>query len=980
MRPVLAKTVVVAAALAVAAATAAAAAAATAEAAAVAVVDTVTVAATVAVVVDTVTAATVVDKDTELHRFERVSPPARQRFIRPDQDGRALFFSVTFLTLWSAYNPEAVETQNTEATITWRSVPVSGPLCRTDGREKDWVGKALRFSHSKPNVQLALLVSWLIEDLGLRSAKTIVLAGVLLVLPLGSCSVAAAEQGNVQFFEQKIRPILVQHCYQCHSAQAKKVRGGLLLDTRAGLLKGGDSGPALVPGKPDESLLLKALRHEELAMPPKEKLSDAILSDFQRWIASGAPDPREEKAVLAPRLSKTQEDFWAFRPPRSHAPPPVRDTSWARTRWDQHLLAALEARGLHPAADVSPATLLRRLTLDLTGLPPTPEELDAFVRDPRPDALTRVVDRLLASPAFGERWGRHWLDVARYADSSGKGDNLTYQEAWRYRDYVIASFNTDKPFDRFLREQLAGDLLPAATPAMRDEHLTATGFLVLGPKALADRDVLRRKMDVIDDQIDTIGRAFLGLSLGCARCHDHKFDPVPTTDYYALAGILASTRTLDGTKLNNPHVTGWMQRPLGPEGDRRLAARRDFEKKLDEVGCAMTKIRAELAGDTSSTVQGLSSNLSPMEAPRMAAARQRMETLAAEEKRLRAALPPAPPLVMAVSDEASPADLHVNVRGNPHTLGPLVPRGFLGLGSTSPRPRVPADRSGRLELASWLTEPRNPLVARVIVNRVWQHLFGEGLLATVDNFGLQGERPSHPELLDDLAVQLVQDGWSIKHLIRSLVLSRAYGMAVEENARAEKIGPENRLLWRARRRRLEAEVIRDSILAVAGRLDRTMGGSTVAGLGEQAVSNNNAQNDLDTEKRRCRSIYLPVIRNHLPAIFDVFDFADPDATTGRRDATTVASQALYLMNSPFVHENAQAVADRLLALPEADRLSTLYRRALSRLPSAREGERVRTFLREAQKEAGANSGDWERSAWESICQAVFGSTEFRFVE
>jgi hypothetical protein len=652
------------------------------------------------------------------------------------------------------------------------------------------------------------------------------------------------------------------------------------------------------------------------------------------------------------------EDFWAFQPVKPHAPPPVCDTSWPRTAVDYHLLAALEARGLHPARDAARPILLRRLTLDLTGLPPTPEELDAFVHDSRPDTLSRLVDRLLASPAFGERWGRHWLDVARYADSSGKGDNLTYHDAWRYRDYVVAAFNDDKPFDRFVREQIAGDLLPAVTQAQRDEQLTATGFLVVGPKILANRDVQQRKMDVVDDQVDTIGRAFLGLTLGCARCHDHKFDPIPTTDYYALAGILASTRTLDGIKVNNPAVSGWNLRPLGTDSEKLLAARRAGEEKLQQVRIALARAQNETDGDER---------------------RRHVEEMTQAEKKLLAALPSAPLLVMAVRDEDNPGDIHVNRRGNPHVLGKRVPRGFPRVLSTEPGPRIPADRSGRLELADWLANPRNPLTARVMVNRVWMHLFGEGLVRSIDNFGLQGEPPTHPELLDDLAARFMEQGWSVKWLVRTLVLSRAYQMAVVEDAHGARIDPDNRLLWRANRRRLEAEVIRDVMLAVSGRLDRSLGGSSVEGLGEQAVRNDNSATALAPEQQTRRSIYLPVIRNNLPPIFEVFDFADPDVSTGRRDATTVPTQALYLMNSSFVFEQAQAAATRLLTLPEAARLPTLYRRALGREPTASELDRVRTFL-EGYRHQRGNSANAEKDAWTALCQALFGSTEFRFAE
>jgi hypothetical protein len=790
-------------------------------------------------------------------------------------------------------------------------------------------------------------------------------AGGLLALLLVGGSVAAASPAEEKHFEEKVRPVLVQHCYGCHSAQARKSRGGLRVDSRDALLRGGDSGPAVVPGRPQDSLLLQALRHQgPLAMPPKEKLPAEVVADFERWVRAGAPGPRGGAAGAARPApgAAAGRNFWAFQPPRRHALPPVRDPSWPRGRLDHFLLAALEQRGLRPAPDADRLTLLRRVSFDLTGLPPTPQEQDAFLADDHPGAFARVVDRLLASPAFGERWGRHWLDVARYADSTGKGDNLTYHDAWRYRDYVLAACNADKPFDTFVREQVAGDLLAAPTQALRDERLTATGFLVVGPKALADRDVLRRKMDVVDDQVDTVGRAFLGLTLGCARCHDHKFDPVPTADYYALAGILASTRTLDGIKLNNPAVSGWGLRPLGADGERLLAARAGYEKELQQVCVALKEV-----GANDHTAEGA----------------RKVRELTAAEQRLRAAAPPAPPLALAVRDEDAPGDLRVHVRGDPHALGAPVPRGFLSALSARPAPPIPPGRSGRLELADWLARPDNPLTARVFVNRAWMHLFGEGLVRTVDNFGAQGEPPTHPELLDELGVEFMEQGWSVKRLVRTVVLSRAYRMSSAGEDRAAGVDPENRLLWRANRRRLEAEALRDAVLAVAGRLDRTMGGSSVTGLGDQAVSNQNVAADLPTERLARRGVYLPVIRNALPTLFEVFDFADPDVSTGKRDATTVATQALYLMNSPFAREQAGAAADRLLALPEVDRLTALYRHAYGRAPTAAEAGRARAFLSELRRELGDGalpSPRAEREAWQALCQAVFASTEFRFVE
>jgi hypothetical protein len=828
----------------------------------------------------------------------------------------------------------------------------------------------------------------------LRNPKVVGLLGplprlagaVLLTLLLGSGGTRAQDDpegpaggkldpAGVRFFEQKIRPVLVDQCYKCHAAGAKKLRGGLSLDTRAGLLKGGDSGPAIVSGNPGASLLIRALSHDGLQMPPAGKLPAAVLADFKRWVEMGAPDPRDGRAapLRAGIDVETGRKFWAFRPPCLPAVPPVKDAAWPRGDIDRFILAGLEAKGLRPARDAERATLLRRVTLDLTGLPPTPEEAAAFLADQAPDAFAKVVERLLASPAFGERWGRHWLDVARYADSNGKDENLTFHDAWRYRDHVITAFNEDLPCDRFLREQLAGDLLPAATQSQRDRQLVATGFLVVGPKMLFDRDRLKRKMDVVDEQIDTLGRALLGLTVGCARCHDHKYDPIPTADYYALAGVFASTRTLDGIKEGNPLVSGWMMRALGPDGDRLRAAQLAHQGKLEVAGAALRKARADLLAHEGRAA-------APGAVARIATARCRVKELEAEERRLAAAAPPAPPLAMAVRDEDRPADVPVSVRGDPHSRGPLVPRGFLRVASAGPAATVPAGSSGRRALAEWLTDPRHPLTARVFINRVWMHLFGEGLVRSVDNFGAQGERPTHPELLDFLAVRFVQEGWSVKRLVRTLVLSRAYGLAVAADARAARLDPENRLLGRANRRRVEAEVLRDAMLAVAGRLDRRMGGSEVAGLGEFAL-NNSSKGGLSTRGNVRRSVYLPVLRAYLPPLFEVFDFPDPDVCTGKRNATTVPTQALYMMNSPFVMDQARAAARRLLTEAGGDeaRLALLYRRALGRGPSPAESAAALRFLG-GQPRPPLGAAGAERRAWAAVCQAVFGCAEFRYVD
>ncbi len=952
--------------------------------------------------------------------------------------------------------------------------------------------------------------------------------GSLLLLTTPALSVAAEPTG-VQFFEAKIRPVLVKECYSCHSAESKKVKGGLLLDTRDGLRKGGESGPAVVPGKLTESLIIKALRHDEIAMPPKQKLPDEVIADFERWINMGAPDPRDGKAVVAARNIDIEagRKFWAFQPPRRAELPKLVDTAWPRSDIDRFILAGLEAKGLKPARDAERATLVRRASVALIGLPPTPEEIDEALADKSEQWFEKVVDRLLASKHFGERWGRHWLDVARYADSNGKDENLTFHDSWRYRDYVIASFNQDKPYNRFVMEQVAGDLMPGDSQAQKDEQLTGSGFLVLGPKVLADRDQLKRKMDVVDEQVDTIGRAFLGLTLGCARCHDHKFDPIPTADYYGMAGIMASTRTLDSFKLGNPIVSGWMLRPLGADGEAKLLAQKEHQKKLTALADQIKKIKAELKGhedkatmrlpgalvgitvddkdakrvgmwrasmfsrpyvgegyihdDKSgkgeksviftpklpkageyevfvsyTATKGRSTNtpvtvkyadgektilVNQEETPkldgmfhsvgkfrfaagstgtvtisnkdttgyvivdavrwvpvgalgndpemamgvptevkdRIADAQKKLKQLEEEEKTLKGQAPTSPPLVLAAKDDAKPADIRINIRGNPHSLGAETPRGFLQVTTTSARPSIAAGQSGRLEMAQWLADPSNPLTARVMVNRVWQHLMGEGIVRTVDNFGVQGEKPSHPELLDALTLRFVEEGWSVKKLIRAIMLSRTYQLATSNDATALKADPDNRLCGRASRRRAEAEVIRDTVLLVSGKLDRAMGGSAVATLGERAIDNE-SRGGLMTETNTRRSVYLPVVRNDLPQLFDVFDFADPDVTTGRRDATTVATQALYLMNSAFAQENAKITAKRLLEMKtdDAGRLTDLYRRALGRAPTEKETAAALKFVTEFKK--GLKSKEPDVDAWSAVCSAVFGCTEFRFVE
>ncbi len=747
-----------------------------------------------------------------------------------------------------------------------------------------------------------------------------------------------AEEG-VAFFESKVRPVLVEHCYRCHS-KATKQRGGLVLDSREGLRKGGDSGPALVPGKSKISLIARAVRYtEELRMPPKGKLPDAVVADLEKWIDSGAVDPRTAAASAESKTIDLEQGrrFWAFQPPRHRPVPKVEDGNWPRGEVDAFLLAALESKGLHPAADAERAVLLRRVFFDLIGLPPTPEQIDSFVADPSPDAFARRVDALLASPHFGERWGRHWLDVARFAESSGGGRSLLFPDAWRYRDYVIESFNEDRPFDQFIAEQLAGDLLPADAPELRRRHLIATAFLVLGPTNYEqqNKDVL--EMDVVDEQLDTVGRAFLGLTIGCARCHDHKFDPIPTRDYYALAGILHSTRTLV-----HDNVSHWVERQL-PVDDEREATLRQQES-------AIAQMRKQIA---QAKAQG--------------------KATADMEKQLRSRLEAGPrrPMAMAVREAERMEDCAVCIRGNISNRGAKVPRGFLQVATVGPSPPLSDKESGRRELAAWLTRSDNPLTARVAVNRIWHHLFGFGLVRTVDNFGSAGERPSHPELLDSLALRFVRDGWSVKRLIRLLVLSRAYRMSSTPSPEALRVDPENRLLAYANRRRLNSECLRDAMLATGGRLDRSLGGSTI----RKGTTSEIAYRFEETR----RSVYVPIFRNALLELFEAFDFGDPNLVYGRRNVSTVSTQALYLMNGPFVREQARNAAQTLLAVSDLEdeaRLNRAYRLALGRAPTPRECDVSLRFVRSL----GSDNAEQRVNAWGRLYQALFACLDFRYLK
>ena len=786
--------------------------------------------------------------------------------------------------------------------------------------------------------------------------------GPLPCLPAAEPGPAAVDEG----FADTIAPLLAARCLACHSAD-HEINGGLRLDLREGWVQGGDSGPAIVPGEPDLSLLVRAIRWDPGApqMPPDGKLSPEEIARFEQWIRRGAHDPRdgaiEPRGRFLPGATKgmTAEEgrrFWSFAPLSDPAPPEVADPDWNRAPIDRFIRASLDAAGLLPQAEALPEVLARRITEDLTGLPPTPEETDAFVAAHARDAdgaVAEIVDRLLADPAFGERFGRHWLDLARFAESSGGGRTLLFKDAWRYRDWVIAAVNADIPFHRFVAAQLAGDLLAAdgvSDPVEAGGNLVASGFLVLGPTNYEEQDKAQLRFDIVDEQLETIGRTFLGLSIGCSRCHDHPFDPITHVDYHALAGIFSSTKTL----LNETdNVARWISKPL-PE-PAAIASRR---ATIDGRIAQLREERKALKKQVADTPQSGATGFHP---------RATLEAIEAELGQLAAELPPRP-TAMVVEDHAEPADTRIRVRGVEKNRGVVVPRGVPEVFAADLA--IPSGSSGRRELAAWIGRPDSALPNRVIVNRVWRWLLGRGIVPTVDNFGASGAPPSHPELLDWLAGRFVANGSRLKPLVREIVLSRTYRQAVATSAAAE-----GRLWSGALRRRLDAEQIGDCLLAAAGRLDRTVGGLSIVGAGDIDANDTAAQSIeygyvFDDDRR---SVYTPAFRNRRPPLFEVFDFADINASVGERPVSTVSSQSLFLANDPSVVAACRAVADRVRSEESAadGRIERAFRLLLARRPSAGDREAAVAFLART---------DGEIESWTVLCQSIVSSPDFRFLD
>jgi hypothetical protein len=932
----------------------------------------------------------------------------------------------------------------------------------------------------------------------------------------GACGSLVCAQSNpkVEFFESKIRPVLVQHCYECHAADSKMLRGGLLVDSRQGLLEGGESGPAVVPGEPEESLLISALRHDGFEMPPQQKLSQVIIDDFEKWIRDGAEDPRRETTEVAkPNLIDIEagRKHWAYQPLRTPVIPRVKNVVWPNNDIDRFVLAGLESARLQPGPDAEKIILVRRIYFDLIGLPPTPEAIIQFINDKSPLAYENLVDRLMASPRFGERWGRHWLDVSRFAESMSLRGRLL-KHAWRYRDYVIEAFNTDQPFDQFVTQQLAGDLLEASSVESQRQNLIATTFLVMGDALLENQNKGQLDMDVVDEQLDVIGKGLLAQTITCARCHDHKFDPIPTSDYYAMAGIL---KNVQGLKHSNVSTTMEIPLPFTDEVQRELEISNLLVSKLQsEINALKPKVTgnglppvqakdlpgiivdnpdAKISGRWSkssgvtnhvgteylySGTKGSKalypvtfpedgrylvrisiaqhSNRAPKalvtvvhdggsqsfrvdqrkapgtfnkessdgyfqalgvfdfsagqydaieisvkdgggavvadavqfllvdsddEVVASLASKVEKELSPAQKQELKKKLAkltadlsalqkskPVPEMVNSAVEKSKPTDLKIHIRGRIDSLGDIAPRGVLQVANYGPAPEMPTNSSGRLELAHWIVDPANPLTSRVMVNRVWHWLFGAGLVRTVDNFGTTGESPSHPELLDHLAIQFVQHGWSVKKLIRTIVLSRTYRLS---SARGDQqADPENRLLAHMNHRRLDAESIRDTMLSVGGTLELQMRGATFPA---------NLTTDVGFRfQAPRRSVYVPVFRCSLPELFEVFDFANPSMVTGRRDVSTVAPQALFMMNHTFVSAQARLTAERLLSesqMTTTNRIEQAYLEILGRRATETELLLTQQFL----VSVTGTTENRQADAWTQMVQSMFSTIEFRYV-
>ena len=821
-----------------------------------------------------------------------------------------------------------------------------------------------------------------------RQSATVILFGLaLLATPLlaRADDVASAAGSAEALFENDVRPLLAERCFKCHGAN--KQENGLRLDHRDGLLTGGDAGPAIVPGKPTESLLVSVVRRQgELAMPPDEELTRHEVAALVRWIEFGAPWPDDEKPVDAPQIrsgpiTAAERGHWAYQPVVRPDLPAVRDDEWCQNAIDQFILARLDEKGCTPVADSTKRTRIRRAKFDLNGLPPTLGEFANYLADQSPQAWPRLIDRLLDSRQYGERWGRHWLDIVRYADTAGETADYPVTQAWRYRNWILDAFNDDKPYDEFIREQIAGDIIAQTATAERCADLvTATGYLAVSRRF--GFGIQQFQYLTIQDTIDTTGQAVLGLTLGCARCHDHKYDPVTVDDYYGWYGIFDSTRYAlsadEKTKKERDFV------PLIPTAEAELIDSERSRKIEEHQGAvaALEKERAEL--DEKLKAEGVTV---------MRSRQTKIDGELKDRKQRIDELSKIPYPVAYAVREGEPHDAKIHRRGNPLELGDAVLRRQLEILGGTPLSN-PDTSSGRLDMAHWLTSAENPLTARVMVNRLWQYHFGQPLVETPNDFGVRGRAPSHPALLDWLAAEFISNGWSVKHMHRLIMTSRTYQLASSpvtdaEAALTSTLSPareleRTRLFGRFPRRRLEAEAIRDAMLVVSGRLDPSPAAEHPFPSSDSWDFSQHGPFYAVYPTTR-RSVYLMTQRIKHHPFLTLFDGADTSASTAVRTETTTPTQALYLMNSPFVHEQAGDFASRVLDSSSADveRLHQMFEIALGRPPSATEIAFNMSFLgqyREGLSESGTALAEQDKAAWSALARTILVRNEFLFVE
>jgi hypothetical protein len=763
-----------------------------------------------------------------------------------------------------------------------------------------------------------------------------------LVFCLSIAASAADKPDGLDFFEKKIRPVLAKNCYACHSG--KSAAGGLHIDSAGGIRT------VIKAGDPEDSTLVHAIRRDgDLKMPPSDPLPTEAVADIESWIKMGAPDPRTAPAPPPYDYEKAKK-FWSFQPVKDPAPPKVSDPAWSRTAVDRFIKAKLDEKKLTPVGLASKRALIRRATYDLTGLPPTPAEVEAFVADVSPNAFDKVIERLLASPQYGERWGRHWLDLVRYADTAGDSADFPVPDAYRYRNWVIQAINQDKPYDQFVREQIASDL-------MEHGDRTATGYLAVARRFGSGGNEFHL---TIDDAIDNLGKTMLGLSVSCARCHDHKFDPIPSRDYYALYGIFQSTTfPFPGTE-TYPHAKDFVA--LDPKNAERLKAYQDETSALDH------HIR-----DLQDGVEGKDLSM-PDREKEVWKRKDRMAVLEHDAPNIAK--------LYAVS-EGAPVDAKIQKKGDPYNLGEAVPRGFLTVLGGQKLPEGEKG-SGRRELAEWITDPANPLMARVMVNRIWQNHFGKGIVGTPSDFGARGDAPVNPELLDWLASRFRESGYSMKAMHRLIMRTRAYQLAAEHNAADAQIDPKNEYQWRFDRRRLDAEEVRDAMLALAGDLDRGMGGAHPFPPEVKFRFTQHTQFFAVYDTRK-RSVYLMQQRLKRHPMLEVFDGADPNATTPKRSAEETSLQALTMLNSPFVEEQADLLAVRvgMAYTSEADRIRYAYRLVFGRAPAPAEILECSNYLAQsaaAFRKSNLVAEQQPRAALASLMHVLLASDEFVFVD